>query len=45
MNRHIYSQIRALRALFSLTLDASRDEATTTYLGNLFHSSYPLHMG
>ena len=36
MNRDTYSKIRLLRAPFSLTLNASRDEAYTSTLGNLF---------
>jgi len=36
MNRDTYSSVRLLKAWFSLTLDASRDRASITPLGNLF---------
>ena len=37
MNRDIYSSNRLLRAWSSLTLDVSKDGASTTSLGNLCH--------
>ena len=37
MNRDPYSYIKLLRALSSLTLDISRNGASTTSWGNLFH--------
>ena len=36
MSKDIFKQIRVLRALSSLTLNVSRDGASTTSLGNLF---------
>ena len=36
MNRDIYSQMTLLRTWSSLTLNASRDRASTTILINLF---------
>jgi len=35
MNMNIYSKIRMLRGLSSLTLSVSKDRASTTSLGNL----------
>ena len=37
MGRDIFYQTRLLRALSNLTLNASRDGASTASLGNLFH--------